>query len=55
MSTVASSKENLWAVAYDSIARKVYFNTNDTMMHRVNKNGSELELVMSGDQCEFFD
>ena len=50
-STIVNSSEELYGVAYDSVARKVYFSSN-TKIYRANMDGTNQETVLSTTQCK---
>ena len=52
-SMIVSSIENLWAVAVDSMASKIYFSSNNGKIYRANMDGSDQETVLNTDQCKF--
>ena len=54
-STTDTSSEYLYAVAYDSIASKVYFSSNENKIYRANMDGSNGETVLSTNQCKLIE
>ena len=52
-----SSNDRFYAVAYDSMASKLYFSSSDYLtalgkIYRANLDGTDLETVLSSSECK---
>ena len=52
MKPVVSTQENLLGIAYDSIGDKLYWTNFSGQIYRANTDGSQIEPILSTEQCE---
>lgn len=55
VTTIVTSNETCWGIAYDSVHHKIYWSTRkERKIYRTNLNGSLVETILSTDQCKCF-